>query len=86
MYTFTIRLWMGEFSICVYAHTDDGWVNAQYLYMHIQTMDMRMLNMYTCTFRRCNGDCSICSPVTVHLDDGWLNAKYVYLHIQTVDG
>ena len=47
MYTCTFRRWMGKCSICIPAHTDGGWVNAQYVY---------------CTFRRWIGKCSICIP------------------------
>ena len=46
MYTCTFRLWMGDCSICIPAHSDSGWVNAQYLYLIIQTVEGWMLNMY----------------------------------------
>ena len=59
-------------------------MNAQYVYLYIQRVDGCMLNMYTCTFRRLMGECSICIPVH---SEGWLvNAQYIYLIIQTVDG
>ena len=74
---------MGECSICIHAHSDGGWVNAKYVYMHIQTVDERMLTMYTCTLRALMGECSICIPA--HSDCGWVNAQYVYMHIQAVD-
>ena len=59
-------------------------MNAQYVCIHIQRVDGRMLNMNTCTFRRWMGECSICIPA--HSDGGLANAQYVYLHIQCVDG
>ena len=40
----------------VYMHIQ----NAQYVYMHIQRGDEIMINVYTCTFRRRMGECSIC--------------------------
>ena len=75
---------MSECSICIHTHSGGGWVNAQYVYLHIQKMDRCMLNMYTCTFKRWMGECSICIPA--HSNGGWVNAQYVYLHIQSVDG
>ena len=30
---------MGECSICIPAHSDGGWMNAQYVYLRIQRVD-----------------------------------------------
>ena len=51
---------MDEFSICLPAHADDVWVNALYVYMHIQRVEGLMLNMYTFTFRGLMDECLIC--------------------------
>ena len=40
--------------------------------------------MYTCTFRRLMGECSIC--IHTHSKGWWINAQYVYMYIQRVDG
>ena len=37
--TYTFRGLMGESSICIHAHSESLWVNAQYVYIHIQTVD-----------------------------------------------
>ena len=59
-------------------------MNAQYVYLHNQRVDGRMLNMFTCTFRELVGECSICK--SLHSDCGWMNTQYVYIYNQTVDG
>ena len=38
-------------------------MNAKYVYLYIQRVDGRMFNVYTCTFGRLMGECSICIPV-----------------------
>ena len=48
---------MGECLICLPDYSGGGWVDAQYVYLHIQRVDGRMLNMYTYTFMELMGEC-----------------------------
>ena len=59
MFTCTFRELMDKCSTCIPAHSDGGWMNAQYVYLHNQRVGGRMLNMFTCTFREFVCECSI---------------------------